>query len=278
MSKPTKTESLGRELKRVAAGEVARARSALVRKKAGGIEGVHEARQSFKKIRGLLRLVRCGLGREVFERENIFFRDEGRRIREARDGQALIEALDALGRDGFAGEPPEIVRALRRRLSVESRRLARGMAAGGEFAQAARSLKAELERVKAWELDDFTWKDARAAWQRARKACRRASRTALVKPTDENLHEWRKRAKHLWHETLLLRKGLPGAREEIVHLRALTDVLGTDHDLALLRCEALARRKALGLPHEVKVLMATLSAERKRLQKEAFALAERHGY
>ena len=38
---------------------------------------VHETRKEFKKMRGLLRLLRFQLGEEIFSRENRRFRDAG---------------------------------------------------------------------------------------------------------------------------------------------------------------------------------------------------------
>ncbi len=57
---------------------------------------VHAARKRFKRIRAVVRLVRKGLGSEVFERENASFRDAGGTLAEARDAAVLIQTLDTL--------------------------------------------------------------------------------------------------------------------------------------------------------------------------------------
>src|ERR1700761_5144519 len=58
-------------------------------------EGIHEARKSVKKIRGLLRLVRPELGR-VYRAENRRLGDVGRKLSEIRDATAVIEVFDGL--------------------------------------------------------------------------------------------------------------------------------------------------------------------------------------
>ena len=54
-------------------------------------------------------------------------------------------------------------------------------------------------------------------------------------PDDEQLHEWRKRAKDLWYHLRLLRDLWPKVLKPLVKAASqLADLLGEDHDLALL--------------------------------------------
>ena len=280
--KIARSESPGRELKRVAGGEIKRARRALASKGDARtvVEGdvgkaVHAVRRSIKKVRGVLRLARRGLGRARFKRENGCFRDAGREIRAVRDAAAVMEALDSLTEHCFKGEPPAVSRELRRLLVADAQRLARGVASGRAFERTSRRLGSELKRVDQWELQDFTWKDARRAWHRACKACRRACEVARSEPTDENLHEWRKRAKDLWHEMLLLRKACPAVEKPLDDIGALTDILGDDRDLALLAKTARDREDSLDSPDQFRMLLGQISERRKKLQAKAFALADR---
>src|ERR671919_166855 len=57
---------------------------------------VHETRKSLKRLRAIARLARDELGDETYRRENVAFRDAGRRLAGARDDQVLLETLDAL--------------------------------------------------------------------------------------------------------------------------------------------------------------------------------------
>jgi hypothetical protein len=81
-----------------------------------------------------------------------------------------------------------------------------------------------------------------ASYRRAR----RAFRQAYVEFTDEAFHEWRKGAQAHWRHMLLLTRAWPGAlAARASEARGLSQILGDDHDLALLvgfvRSEAGAR-------------------------------------
>src|SRR5262245_38259437 len=57
-------------------------------------EAVHESRKCFKKVRGLLRLLRQEIGETVYQRENVCFRDAGRLLADMRDSAVMIHTLD----------------------------------------------------------------------------------------------------------------------------------------------------------------------------------------
>ncbi len=261
--------------------EIARAQRALrhgaggkhkgpARSRAGAAGAVHEARKSFKKIRSLLRLARSGLDRKEFRKSNRFFRDAGREIRAVRDAAALIEALDGLSRRYFKRKPPAIVGKLRRMLAADARRLARELAAQEVLSHAARRLEPQLKRVKAWKLGGLKWKDAISAWGRASRKCRQARAAAQASAADERLHQWRKRVKDLWQQTLLLRSACPELRERMEELQTLADLLGEDRDLALLAAAADRRRDALALDTQMKTLTHLIQVRREELRAEAF--------
>ncbi len=66
-------------------------------------EAAFDARKRMKKVRAALRLVRDELGDAVYRRENYFFRDVARSLREVRDAAMFVEALDEITRQ-LAGE------------------------------------------------------------------------------------------------------------------------------------------------------------------------------
>jgi hypothetical protein len=280
--KITKSEPVGRELKRVAAGQVKRARGTLnalagnPHPPSGGkvALAVHDARTRFKKVRGLLRLARPGLGKKEYKTENRFFRDAGRKIRAVRDATALVEALDSLVNRSFKTGAPAVIRELRTLLVRDVHRLARCAASRQAAALTVERLDLELKRVEAWKLEELTWKEARQARDRSARACRKAFEAAVAEPTVENLHEWRKRTKVLLHGLLLTRKRSPKLREHVAQIERLARLLGEDHDLALLGEAATGRRKELHSAAELKIILPLLAARRKQLRCEAFALAK----
>jgi hypothetical protein len=276
--KIAKSGPIGRDLKRAAAREISRAKKILAhdaRKTPRGNPGagIHEARKCFKKTRALLRLAKSGLGPKKFKRENRFFRDAGRQIRAVRDAVALVEALDSVSRRYFDRRRPQIASTLRLILAGDARRLGRAAVADGVLERAARRLDAELKRVKEWKLRDFKWEDAIRGSRRARKACKRAFQAARANPGQENLHEWRKRAKDLLHESLLLRERRPKLRKRIEAVQTITIILGEDRDLAMLEAAAVKRQDQLGPPGQFKMLLSLLAARREELRTQAFALS-----
>ena len=58
-------------------------------------EKIHLVRKKCKRIRALLRIVRPSIG-ETYKSENIFYRDLGRKLSEARDIQVFIETLNKI--------------------------------------------------------------------------------------------------------------------------------------------------------------------------------------
>jgi CHAD domain-containing protein len=72
------------------------------------------------------------------------------------------------------------------------------------------------------------------SYRRGRQAFTRARGTREM----EDLHAWRKRVKDLWyHERLLASTCGPTVRGHAKDLDRLSDLLGDDHDLAVLRQE-----------------------------------------
>jgi CHAD domain-containing protein len=58
---------------------------------------------------------------------------------------------------------------------------------------------------------------------------------ASADSSDENVHQWRKRAKDLWYQLRIVRDAWPALLGETIdQAHELTDLLGDHHDLAVL--------------------------------------------
>ncbi len=66
-------------------------------------EAVHDTRKRCKKLRGLLRLVRPGLGK-TYAKENAAFRELARTFSDIRDAQVLVQTIDGLAEHAGAAE------------------------------------------------------------------------------------------------------------------------------------------------------------------------------
>ncbi len=237
---------------------------------AGSAEAIHDARKALKRGRAALRLSRQLLGRSRYRQANHSLRDAGRTLSDLRDAQVLLETLDGLTTTNGFGPLREALIA-----RVEP---------GGDGAQprgdAARAALPALEearcRVESWALDG-AGPPARLGegFERIYRRGRRALRVARRDPSVENLHELRKRSKDLWHSAQLLRELSP-TRADVVARRAhrLSDLLGEDHDLAILH-EHAHSETALLEPSEQELLERLIKRRRKQLRRQALSCAAR---
>jgi CHAD domain-containing protein len=243
-------------------------------------EAVHEARKHFKKVRGALRLWRGALGPKDYRRENTCFRDAGRPLTEVRDAAVLIETLDELAR-GYPDEVPkaEIDRARRELKRLEKETRSRVLVEGQAFTHVSEILREALPRLDDLPVQAKGWAALRDGLRDVYRTARCAFADARADPTVENLHEWRKQVKYLWHQLQILRPVAPTSLDERAeHAHQLGELLGKDHDLAVLH------QTVSGLPQAARdldalgQLLRLIDRRRAELQKAAFGLGERvHG-
>lgn len=262
-------------IRRVARGRLDHAHDRLDGARAGELgDAVHDARKDLKRLRAVLRLSRDALGEETYERENAAFRSAGRRLSPARDAQVLVETLDALTAR-FADElGAGVVDGLRAHLgAVHDRALE---ALRDDDALVARTV-GELEqarlRIAAWTPAGDGFSALEPGLRRIYRRGRRRLRDAERDPTDENLHEARKRAKDLWHASQLLRPAAPKKLKRMSkRTHRLADLLGDDHDLAVLRGHIRANPQCFADETSQQALLAVLERRRRVLQRRAVKL------
>jgi hypothetical protein len=116
----------------------------------------------------------------------------------------------------------------------------------------------------------------RPGLEREYRRGRRAARAACSDPTEERLHEWRKRAKDQWYHLTILVDVWPPLMEPLAGAaHDLSDRLGDDHDLALLLGFARSHADALDGAERVEDLAEAIAPRREELRSEAFALGAR---
>jgi CHAD domain-containing protein len=238
-------------------------------------EAVHEARKDLKKVRAAIRLVRDELGDEVYRRENGHYRDAGRLLSGSRDAEVLVESLDGLlqrysdaAGERYAGLREQLGAALRARRGDGSEEAA--------MRSAILELESGRERVASWQFSGDGWKMLAPGLRRVYRRGRRRLRAAEEEPSGENLHEWRKQAKDLWYHLRLLRDANPALLQPLAdHAHDLSDHLGDDHDLAVLREEAGRRRTAFADTGDERLFFELLDRRRGELQFAALSLGKR---
>ena len=238
------------------------------------VKAVHDARKALKKERSLLRLGRGTLPAAERRRENDALRDAARSLGAARDADVMVDALDGLA-DRYAGQLPKATfDAVRRQLEAE-RRVARRLL---EQDDATEWVNAELReaalRIDEWPLERDGWPAIAGGLRRGYAGGRTAFTRARARPTDKNLHAWRKRSKDLWYHLRWLAPISPRTmRGHAEDAHRLADLLGDDHDLAVLRSTLVDLDGQI--PRDLDPLLGLIEHRRAQLQTEAMFLGER---
>ena len=222
-------------------------------------------------MRATLRLARDLIPGDRRTAENAAFRDAGRRLAGPRDERVLLETIDAV-RERYAAElPANGFEPFRDALVDRSRRTEQELRDSATPAEVADELGAARTRIAAWRLNGHQEGALRSGLERVYRRGRREYRRAVSEPTSENLHEWRKRVKDLWYSAQVLRPGAPKRlRKVATNAHRLADLLGEDHDLAVLEGEARRQPGCFGDPSELQGLSGLIERRRGQLQRRAF--------
>jgi CYTH domain-containing protein len=237
-------------------------------------EAVHACRKRFKRVRATTRLVRDELGTDVYRRENAVFRDLGRRLSDARDSQALLEALDAhCAVELSAGAFARLRAALAEDDQAAARRLRESAAVGAPIIAELRLARA---RAGSWSFRDDAVTALAPGLERIYGRGRRAYIAARKNPTDESFHELRKCSKDLWHAAQILGFTAPKTMSTLAdRAHRLSNLLGDEHDLAVLAELARRRPECFADAHEAALLQELIARRRRQIQREAIKLARR---
>jgi CHAD domain-containing protein len=222
------------------------------------VTAVHEARKAIKKSRSLLRLARGTITPDERRRVNAALRHAGRELSPARDAEVMVQAVDGLA-TRFAGQlPRSTFDAIRQDLEAER-------PIGSPADRVASELRAVGRGIDDWPMRRGGWHAVKPGLLTGYASGRDLLATAREQPTVENLHEWRKRVKDLWYHLRLLKSLSPGIiGGQADEADKLADLLGDDHDLAVLR-EAIDVDEVIGL----------IDHRRAQLQAQAIRIGER---
>ena len=235
---------------------------------------IHATRKTLKRARAALRLMRAGLGDTAYRSANRRLRDAAQPLTSVRDAAVLLDALKAIrkSRDKKAlkRHAERVHRALqgvhrlqREQLTEETLR---------SVSEELRALDLQIGRMPPTESDAVsarrgitdTYRSGRDAFSKVRKH----ARVAL-------LHEWRKQAKYLSNEVALAEQlELLKFKKARRQAERLAELLGRDHDLALLRAKLreLSQGEVPGRGAEHKRLEHRIAEGRSRLQRKALRL------
>ncbi|HEY2714603.1 MAG TPA: CHAD domain-containing protein [Solirubrobacterales bacterium] len=260
-------------LQRVAAARARKARRKLGEVESEGAVAIHGARKDLKKLRAVLRMLREALGEKSYRVQNRRFRDAGRLLSDTRDAEVKVETLDDLEQRFGEEFPAAAIEHWRR--DLERERYAAAADAGGEVGERIEAAAAAIEvgrgEIAAWDLGKDSWKLVEPGVLKAYRDGRDALRDVREDPGDENVHEWRKRAKDLWYQLRILGDLWPPVLGEAAdQAHALADLLGDHHDLAVLAADLQTRDMV-----EPEAIEALIARRQEELLAGAVAVGER---
>jgi len=232
-------------------------------------KGVHSARKCFKRLRSLLVLARPGMPEPVYAGLNARVARIGKELAAARDAHALLDAVNTLERNTEPGLGEGPMEALRGWLGERRKAAERNL----EQSSAAQSLQSLLElRPRFTGLavypNDFT--PLAKGLERSYRDARQQFKIALESKDADAFHEWRKGVQQHWRQMQLLAPCWPsslGARAEAA--KTLSQILGDDHDIAMLMHLMTAPTMTFGSPDDVSGFLKRCKMRIKALRNDA---------
>ena len=228
-------QKISKNADRILAGRLEKCRLAL--QQDDPHQAVHEVRKQLKKIRAFSRLMRGEIGEKSYKMTNMYYRDLGHKMSEARDAAAMLETLDLI-KDSVDNKPEEkALQDIKNHLSARKSAVTRILFNRKELLD---TVETDLQRAESihdsWKIKHNNFAAFRGGLGKTYKRCRKAMKKAYKKNTPEAFHDWRKRSKYLRYHINLLREiwhhPMKGMEKE---LHQLTDYLGDDHDLTVLK-------------------------------------------
>lgn len=179
---------------------------------------IHDIRVDVKKLRSLLKLA-------------------GSQVAPAIRNEAI--SLARMIKDGFgATRDEEVLRNALEELQLPISAVELGLpetpSAPGELAPALLTAAQGLEElIAALDLKELSRKKALQNWLRTYRVARKVGRKCRKDSDDILWHTWRKRIKDLFYQSTSL-SGVPRLKSLLDPLEKLADLLGQNHDLAIL--------------------------------------------
>jgi CHAD domain-containing protein len=259
-----KTQRVGPAMQRALVRDLEGAAEILAGEQESLQSRVHKVRRRLKRDRSLVRVFNPAapdLSRKIRRQ----LRDAGRELARLRESHALAEAAASLGDSLDEQAEAVVLAALPKPPEAAADGGRQGIDAAAKLIAAATERVAELPVRRGRKLFD---RGLRVAHDRARKARKKAGRS---RGTDD-LHEWRKELKVLLHLSQFggrrLRRGKPMRNWS----KRAEQLLGDDHDLAILRNRVVEQGETAAARF---VSNVEIGGRRAKLQRRAFKLGRK---
>ena len=210
---------------------------------------IHESRQTYKKCRAILRLVRDSMGYASYYRENISLRDMQRELSQIRDADVQYHLFARLSDSypEYSGKKwfTRMLEHARRTYDLELKHFLKS----GKAESIARSARLKAAQIQQYKLQGDGFEIIEGGLFRIYKQGKELGKLVFSQEADASeIHAFRKKAKYLQYQLTYLR---PISRELFKVMSAsmgqLTESLGYYNDLhiACTRMEAYAEENKL---------------------------------
>jgi len=264
-----RSERVSDGVRRIALEQVERALNDINQPEGNSDTVAHQLRKRFKKLRGLLRLIREAIP-DLYHSENAWFRDQARELSKLRDAEAFVEAVERLKPNCQTQSDHDALNHRLEQLREQRDDIANDVV---DLEQTLGTLSRDLsdtrKRIQNWNLKKVTQKNVWRGFAKTYERGKTDLTICLKSPTAEHFHEWRKRVKYHWYHIRLLSGAWPRVvKSRAKELKRLGDLLGDDHDLSVLR-------GWFKQTDDAKAGKRLISERQKNLQQEALSLGER---
>jgi len=265
------------EVRRVLGAQNAKALELLQTWHADPAKRIHRARQTFKRIRALLRAIRP-VSRYVFMVENRFYRDLARTLSYARDAEAMAESVRLLEerlREPLPRQSWSMLRtSLERRAVVELANSISGLSDSIEVACA--ELTFAQRRLQRLPLGTLRKKDLKRGVAATVRRGAHAYWRAVEQPEAENFHALRKFAKYAYNQARVMKALRPGwSSAHAPALAELEQALGQMHDLVVLDSFLRTQPDSLGIDIHVRRLRRAIGGAEADIRLRSLQLGRR---
>ncbi|MBN1159275.1 MAG: CHAD domain-containing protein [Bacteroidales bacterium] len=234
---------------------------------------IHGIRKTMKRSRALLKLYRTVIGEEIYQHENILYRDISRSLSGIRISSVNVKTLNTIVTGGRLIGDRRHYQGLVHDLKTDHSEMIREMLLKQKVLRSI-SLLLKDNKKKITEIPEFDCDFVllSAGLRRMYKRCLTNLQHAIIQSSAENIHGFRKPVKYLWNQMIILRPlWSPMMGQYIRHLDMLGERLGVEHDLAELERMIFVRYQAKMAGFEQ--LMHCIRKERQHTQKLAWPLA-----
>ena len=266
-----KADDVGRELKRLLAADLADAGAGLADVGRPREARIHTARRRLKRARSLLRVFGPYLGAD-HARRRAALRETAAELSRTRDLDVMAATAAALADHAPAKLRPAIAE-IATRLADEA---AAAHETGTPVAAVIERLRAAERETEALAAPDDGIALFETEFGRAYQAARKAMAAARTDRTEQCFHAWRKRVKHHFHLARMARGAGTSVTGRVVgELDELGDLLGAEHDHAVLAARLLDNPMLAGDGRAADRILGLIDTRRDKLQAKALKRGRR---